>query len=204
MKLDDVINNIFKGIKSADKSYRDWTNGYFLNVGPEYYMTSKIAEKIMQNKPSNLLFFEYTIDKIREWEDHKIYGRLPEYIGKKCKFDIAILDSDYHMEYVIEVKDIYGLRNATFYNDIKRLKWIKEQYSKEKGKGSIIAGIFAAYICSVDSSEDKCRDKINKVMKRYVGEFGEENVKWSEKNITETYTDRDGKISMSTYFCIVI
>ncbi len=204
MELKQVIDGIFNGIRAADNKHRKWTNGWFLDTGPEYFMVSNMAEEIMKQADNEMLFFEYSLNKINSCEIHAPQGRPPKCFKNKAKFDIAILNSQYHMKYIIEAKDVYGFPN-TFEKDLERLEWITKQYSFKEHKGSLKAGIFACYTTSVTQKEECCKDNLFNRIKEYRNYYTKKNVVWSEHNFTEPYYDKINEtVSLGTYFCIIV
>ncbi|MBO4312355.1 MAG: hypothetical protein J5828_05100 [Desulfovibrionaceae bacterium] len=205
MNLEDVTAGIFEGIQIADQLHRKWTDGYFLNVGPEYFMSCKIAEKIMERANDNeRLFFEYSIPAINDNENHRIRGRMPAVFPRYGAIDIAILNEEWHMQYAIEVKDTCEFLGVID-DDVTRLRWLYRQYNKDNG-GDLIACIVACYVGVERNTLEGCTEYLTSGINNYREYYGRNNIDivWDEGHFTEPYTEEDGRVSLSTYFCIVI
>ena len=144
IKPDDIINAVLSGIKSTQNKYKNWVNrNISISWGPEYLLTTYIAESIFESAPKFFVKLEEsTYNTMRESGSKTRLSNNKRTLTGRA--DIIVLDNDLP-KYIVEVKNRVN-RLENIHDDLDRLSYM---VSKEKGATSIEYGMMA-FLIDVD------------------------------------------------------
>lgn len=167
IRIADIHEAIHKGVREANKDYRNWSRGWSLaDSGVEGLLVSRIAKRIhrYQSEEESMLL-EVPYKTCREWAGvNPPQGRPVSTFNGKKRVDIALFNGDGRTKYIVEVKrQIAG--KSLLYDDLYRISEIIKQCSRQK------AGTMQrAFLAILATHRKGSTVKINNI-KRWVKDF---------------------------------
>lgn len=164
LSKDLLINAVLSGIKTTQTRYRKWVNSNkSLSWGPEYLLTTYIAESIYESHPKLFVLPEGSIhDTMRTAGSQTRLSNSKRSINGRA--DIVVFHENLP-KYIIEVKNgVSRLENID--KDLERLNYM---VTKEKEKTSIEYGLMA-FLIDVDYNvktlaNSSCIEKLDEKIK---------------------------------------
>lgn len=153
----NLIIDIEKGMKNAQRDYIQWSNGWSISWSAEYILTVNIAQslgKLKDEKKIDGIFLEYSVDSFAQ-ED---CGIINKNFGTE-RFDICV-DIDDKQSTIIEVKNTIqheGGKLESIIKDIERCQYFIENTVLVKD----------AYICFLIDGRDS-KEKLEKKKEKFI------------------------------------
>lgn len=156
-----MVNAVLSGIKTTQNKYRNWVNSNkSISWGPEYLLTTYIAESIYESHPKLFVIPEGSIHATMRQSGSKtrLSGNKRALNGRA---DIVVFHNNLP-KYIVEVKNrVSNLENI--HDDLDRLSYM---VSKEKEITSIKYGLMA-FVIDVDYkvkslNKSNCLEKLDK------------------------------------------
>jgi len=209
-----LLEAIHEGIHTANKNIDDWSGGYnFLtDAAAEGFMVTHIAQAIkIHNNPPPFLLLEPLVKNLKEVAGRPFPGRPSAVLRRLARVDLAVLNRDRQLKYVIEAK--CSAWSDAYTRDLRRLIKMLKGFNKSHQATAMQAGIFAMFVHSYDkrgaeSAKQNLENKLNE---------WENNIKNATMNEGKVYFSRshlpchswsdgkrDGEVHLSTSLCAVI
>ena len=143
---------ILKGIGNADKHWRKWTQGDWLDTAPEYLLSVEIAQSIGATEP---VWLEVSAGGVMVESAAKQAGKHHAILDGLKRFDVVIYERSKPLpRAVVEVKHrVYG-RLGNLQKDMKRIcvallkakrQRLKYRAQEEAARSSLMYGFLAYY-----------------------------------------------------------
>lgn len=156
----DLVTALHKGAFKATKNYLEWSGGIFLDeCAGESFMVACMAQAVMKtSSPPPYLCLEYCLSTLKDDLDR----RLPDCLKGSGRVDMAILNREKQLKFVIEAKCHTDW--TKYYNDdIERLMHLHRKLRQTLTDGALQACIFIASISSYSNDGIKnAKDNLNK------------------------------------------
>lgn len=119
--IDNIISKTLDGIRTAHSEYCQWSNGYWIVDGPEYFITTAIARKIAGIRDYNLrVTMEHSIRSTLKEAGGLKRGRPSSRHQLSGRFDIVVWRKNDRPRCAIEVKNrVTGFSDLR--SDVERL-----------------------------------------------------------------------------------
>lgn len=187
-----MVEAVFSGIRSAQKTYEQWSGDWLSDAGVESLVCAKIAEKIFpvirQNNDDSWLTMETSL---RIVADHsgatKRAGPLPKVLKGSPRADIVVWSGWEKVWGIIEVKRRFSWGELE--KDRQRLRTVLERYGASQDGSIDFAGLAIPVACANDSDHTKIRETYSNI-KQHMKSLGDSaTVRTSEPFNSAMYRD---------------
>lgn len=199
----EIQKAVLRGIVKAHKSYSNLSGGNWLDVAPEYYVTSKIADSIGALEGSKYIYLERNVYDVMEESGAISAGRYKEKARVDGRADIVMSwGSSDTPRAIVEVKSpVYGFSQIE--NDLHRITHLLEI---NNDNSSLQFGIMAFYLTNRDgksrTAKESIENRLNNIAASIKGKFHKDSFSFKFKPIaTKVYKEDDCAWSPN---CIVI
>ena len=119
--IDNIISKTLDGFRTAHSEYHQWSNGWWIVDGPEYFITTSIARKIAGIRDYQLwVTMEHSIRNTLEEAGGLKRGRPSSRHQLSGRFDIVVWQKNDQPRCAIEVKNrVTGFSDLR--SDVERL-----------------------------------------------------------------------------------
>jgi len=181
--IDELIEAFHRGANRAHKLHESWTGGEWLNAGPEYLLTTYVAESIGKLKGNQYVSLEYSVKTAIAEAGARRRGKLREAMRPNGRADLLVWD-DTAPRGVIEIKK----RNFGFgqlKKDVERIESMLERQS------SLEFGAIGLYLyrCSNESARASVKTALGNLSTAFEKKTSV-SVNW-ESFPSKVYGDRD-------------
>ncbi len=143
---DKVSRAAINAILNFNDEFDRLTEGLWIgDAGIEQAVTMEIAREISRRHRLQDKFTfipEASVADVKEYSETR-RRKMPEHIAGQQRFDLIILDANYSMNAVIEVKPVFS--RPLWLKDFKRIDAIVDELG-HKGKGTVGFGSFCAFV----------------------------------------------------------
>ncbi len=155
-----IVEAIMDGIEKAQKTYKEWSGGDWLNRTAEHVMNGFIARSIMEIPGSKYLEIEPRTKETIKAADANRRGKLAQELRPQGHIDMCLWGANNSPRAVIEIKHNLYNYYGQCKGDIDRI-----QSSLRSPNTSLQFGVFAFY-SSVDGGRVTAKEKLERIFNR--------------------------------------